>query len=204
MAVTRTRNFMTIVYPDSCPENWRSILAECCVPAIVSPLHDKDKNADDTPKKAHWHVMLMFAGPKTTEQVQRICDKFGGIQCKPVSNTQSMARYFVHMDNPDKAQYDPDNIECYSGADWWEIVKTSRDRYDALAEITDFVHEKKMFSYSDLVRYCRLNNRRWFEVCCDNTVFLREFCKSGDWTERQKDVYQPHSVPNRSTQLDQT
>ncbi|MDU2191324.1 MAG: Rep family protein, partial [Klebsiella pneumoniae] len=38
----RTRNFTTIVYPESAPENWLEILQQLFVPALVSPLHDKD------------------------------------------------------------------------------------------------------------------------------------------------------------------
>ena len=49
----RTRNFATIVYPESAPENWKSILENEIVPALISPLHDKDINADGEKKKAH-------------------------------------------------------------------------------------------------------------------------------------------------------
>lgn len=38
----RTRNFATIVYPESAPENWKSILENEIVPALISPLHDKE------------------------------------------------------------------------------------------------------------------------------------------------------------------
>ncbi|KAA9252434.1 Rep family protein, partial [Streptococcus anginosus] len=40
----RVRNWSWIVYPDSAPENWRSILDETGEKWIESPLHDKDIN----------------------------------------------------------------------------------------------------------------------------------------------------------------
>lgn len=43
-ASSRYRNFATVVYPESAPENWLEILAEQFVPAFVSPLHDLDVN----------------------------------------------------------------------------------------------------------------------------------------------------------------
>ena len=43
----RTRSWTFIVYPDSAPENWRSILDEDHIQWIESPLHDKDLNADN-------------------------------------------------------------------------------------------------------------------------------------------------------------
>lgn len=48
----RTRNFATVVYPDSVntPDDWMDILSEQKVPVMISPLHDQDKNRDDEPK----------------------------------------------------------------------------------------------------------------------------------------------------------
>ena len=203
MSLTRTRNFVTIVYPESAPSNWREMLAETCVPAIVSPLHDKDMNPDGEPKKPHWHVMLMFPGVKSLEQVTGLCKQFGGIKPQIVSSVQGQARYLIHKDNPEKYQYKPGEIECFSGADWSEIVKTSRDRYDTLEAIIAFMDEKKMFSYYNLVNYCRLNNRQWFEVVCDNTVLLKGLCQSGEWTVEQRqqgnlyNVRESYSVSDR-------
>lgn len=203
MPVNRFRNFSTIVYPESAPTNWRELLAEICVPAIVSPLHDKDINPDGEPKKAHWHVMLLFPGVKTLQQVTDLCKKFGGIKPQDVPSVQGLARYLIHKDDPHKAQYNPNEIECFSGADWSEIVKTSRDRYDTLEDIIAFMDERKIFSYYDLVNYCRLNNRQWFEVCCDNTVLLKGLCMSGGWTIEQRlqgdmhDVCESYPVSDR-------
>ena len=42
MAVGRTRNYATVVYPESAPEGWQSILEDQFVSAFISPLHDCD------------------------------------------------------------------------------------------------------------------------------------------------------------------
>ena len=62
---TRVRNFATVVYPESAPENWQEILAEQFIPAFISPLHDKDINPTGEPKKPHYHVMIMYEGKKS-------------------------------------------------------------------------------------------------------------------------------------------
>ena len=41
---TRSRNWSWIIYPESAPENWRTILDESGEKWIESPLHDKDIN----------------------------------------------------------------------------------------------------------------------------------------------------------------
>ena len=60
----KTRNWVTIVYPESAPKDWRDKLREECIQAVVSPLHNADANPDGEQKKEHYHVMLLFDGPK--------------------------------------------------------------------------------------------------------------------------------------------
>ena len=55
---TRAKDWTFIVYPESAPENWRSILADKLqVKAIISPLHDKDilDDVEQTPKR---HIIM--------------------------------------------------------------------------------------------------------------------------------------------------
>lgn len=199
MATRRTRTWATVLYPESCVDKWQEVLAGECVPAIISPLHDKDNNPDGTPKKAHWHLMFMYAGPKSQQQVSELCSKLGAILPIPIQDARSMARYFVHKDNPSKYQYDEKDIVCLSGADYYELTLTSKDRYDTLTEIITYLKEKKVLYYNDLLDYCLdSDNIRWFKVCCDNTVLLRGYCVSASTKKKDlEDVRQFNSVPNR-------
>lgn len=63
----RTRNFATVVYPESAPSDWIDKLDQLHVAALISPLHDKDTNPSGEPKKPHYHVLLMFEGKKDYE-----------------------------------------------------------------------------------------------------------------------------------------
>ena len=102
-ATTRTRNFATVVYPESAPDNWQEILSEQFVPAFISPLHDNDLNPTGEVKKPHYHVMIMFDSVKTREQAQDIFNLIGGVGCEIVQSLRGYARYLCHLDNPDKA-----------------------------------------------------------------------------------------------------
>ena len=42
--VSRTRNYATVVYPESAPNDWIEVLTQQFVPCFISPLHDKDVN----------------------------------------------------------------------------------------------------------------------------------------------------------------
>lgn len=195
----RCRNWCTVVYPESCTDKWQEILSGECVPTIISPLHDKDINPDGTPKKPHWHVMFLFAGMKSRDQVVELCNKIGGVLPIPISDSRSMARYFIHKDNPEKYQYDEKDIVCLSGSDWSELSLTSKDRYDTLLEIISFLKEKRIMYYSDLLDYCiDSDNMRWFKVCSDNTVLLRGYCVSASTKKKDlEDVRQLNTIPTR-------
>ena len=78
------------------------------VAALISPLHDKDTNPSGEPKKPHYHVLLMFEGVKDYEtQVKPIFAEIGGVGREMVNSARGYARYLCHLDNPEKAQYEP-------------------------------------------------------------------------------------------------
>ena len=118
----RTRSYATVVYPESAPDNWLSILEESKVPCCVSPLHCDDFNPDGEPKKAHYHVLLLFESVKSESQAREIFDTFGGVGCEKVNSVRGYARYLTHLDNPEKAQYSPSDVQCFFGADYFELI----------------------------------------------------------------------------------
>ena len=80
--VSRTRNYATVVYLDSCADNWVDIIENEKVPVFISPLHDNDVNSNGDDKKPHYHVLVMFDSVKTVEQAKAFFEKFCGVGCK--------------------------------------------------------------------------------------------------------------------------
>lgn len=178
----RTRNWATVVYPESAPENWKSALQEQCIPAFISPLHDNDLNTNGELKKGHFHVMLLFDGVKTQEQVQEIFTLIGGVGIEPVNCVRAYARYLCHLDNPEKAQYDIKDVLSYSGADYSTIISLASDKYSAIGEMIEFCIQNGIDSYAELLMYSKNNRFDWFKVLCDNgTVTIVQFLKSRYW-----------------------
>lgn len=183
---SRARNFYTVVYPDSAPEDWIEKLQEQAIPCFVSPLHDSDVDPDGVPKKAHWHVMLKFEGKKSLEQVREITKIFGGVGADVVQSARGYARYLCHLDNPEKAQYKPEDVRAFSGADYFGEIGTVLDKYKAIREMIDFCKENGIIIYSDLVDYAADNRDDWFRVLCDNgTYVVKEYLKSKYWGVRE-------------------
>lgn len=183
----RTRNFTTVVYPESAPAGWMELLSEQHVEAFVSPLHDRDVDFNGEQKKPHWHVIIMFDSLKTVEQAKEVFDLIGGVGCEKVKSIRGNARYLCHLDNPEKAQYDAKDVRSFAGADYFEICSLSCDKYVAIGEMLEFCEDNNVFSFSEFLLYCRRNRYDWFRVLCDGGAFLlRNYLRSRFWTQEYK------------------
>lgn len=183
---TRKRNWAFVVYPESAPNNWLEILREMLVPGFISPLHDSDVNADGEPKKPHWHVILTFKGLKSYEQVLEITNKLNAPAPQECKDVRSYARYLCHLDNPEKAQYQPSDVVCLGGADYLEKIKSAADTDTALNEMMDWCVEQGCYSFFALSNYARSNRSDWFRVITSQrTVFLVAWLKSMEWEAKQ-------------------
>jgi len=184
----RFRNYAAVVYPDSSPEDWQQTLAEQFVPALISPLHDMDTNPDGEIKKPHWHVMLVYDAPKTTEQAEDIFKLISAVGCEVVQSIRGYARYLCHLDNPEKHQYPPEDVRALCGADYTSLIGLVTDKYKAIREMIDHVKMNNIYSYSELLDYCSQERFDWFRVLCDNgTVVIKEYLKSRLWTDQNRD-----------------
>lgn len=182
----RQRNFCTEVYPESAPEGWQDKLASLCIPAFISPLHCDDKNPTGEPKKAHYHIILMFEGKKSLEQVREVIASFGGVGCQGINSIRGYARYLCHLDNPEKAQYKPEDVRSFGGADYIATIGLPTDKYKAIREMKQFIEDNDIYAYCDLFDYACDERPDWFRTLCDNgTVVIKEYLKSKSWKVKQ-------------------
>lgn len=190
----RKRNFATVVYPESVPENWRSILSGLFVPCFISPLHDQDVNPTGEPKKPHYHVMLMFEGKKTDEKVRELCTSFGGVGLENVNSLRGYARYLCHLDNPEKHQYTVSDVMTFGGADYNHCIGLVSDKYKSIREMISFCKANGMYSYSDLLEYSSVERDDWFRVLCDcGTLVMKEYLKSLSWSSSKSFKVDPET-----------
>ena len=171
---TRTRNWTIVLYPESAPENWREVLDDMHIEWIESPLHDKDINANGETKKAHWHILLMFGGVKTYEQVKEITDKLNAPIPERCHNAKAMVRYMAHLDNPDKAQYSVSDIKAHGGVDLAEMLRpSSSERYTIISEMIAFIKEYNIMEFQDLMDYAASEKfDTWFPLLCDSSAYV--------------------------------
>lgn len=184
----RTRNWTFVVYPESAPENWREILDNEYIKWVESPLHDKDLNPDGTVKKPHWHVALLFDGVKSYEQVKEIADKVNAPSPKYIQSAKALIRYFAHMDNPEKAQYDK-NLIIGHGVDVSEYLQTSMSVDALIMDIENFICKNQITEYSalcDCARNLRDEYPDWHKCISTHTIHFRAYVSSKRYIFQQR------------------
>lgn len=180
--VGRSRNWTTIVYPNSAPENWREIIDDVHIIWIESPKHDKDVNPDGTPKKAHWHIILIYDSLKTLKQVwDTVASKVNSPIPQKIESLSGAIRYLPHLDNPEKYQYDEKDIKVHGAFDIDKYLHgNSADKRKVLIEILKYVRDNKIKYFSDIQSYAIDQEKYdWFDVInYSNTMSIKAMIDS--------------------------
>jgi hypothetical protein len=161
----RTRNWNFILYPESAPKDWRGIINETRIEWVESPLHDKDINpkwsadeetGEEQYKKAHHHITILFPSHKSYDQVKQLTDSLNAPIPIPCQSVKGSIRYMVHKDNPEKHQYDWNDIRCHGGADLDSLcMATQTERMKIQDEIEEYIICNNVTELVDLVIYAR-------------------------------------------------
>ena len=200
----RFRNFATVVYPESAPADWLATLDGLHVPTFVSPLHDADVNADNTPKKPHYHVLLMFSGVKTRKQAQEAITSIHGVGCETVSTVRGYARYLVHADNPEKAQYNKSDVRAFGGADYDAVTHLPTDDVKVTREMMQFIRANQISSFAQFADACAIEHEDWFRaLVTKSTYFIKEYIKSLVWETSQPIQVQPEPKEQDESRADE-
>lgn len=177
---TRTRNWWFVLYPESAPPDWRDTLDELHIQYAISPLHDRDVDANGELKKPHWHVILVFEGVKSYSQIKEITDSLNAPIPQAVNGLVGTVRYLVHRDNPDKAQYPAEEIVCGGGFDIAEVMnRSASDKRRIVREIYEFISMNDITEFYQLTDYAYHYNPDWFDILMDgHTVVFNAVIKS--------------------------
>lgn len=201
---TRGRNFWAILYPEDLPDDWRDRLQSIRCKTLISPPHDRDMNADGTPKKLHHHAALMFDSIKSLAQVDGIFRKlFQARDVDPenleisipgvakftaqnsiIHDRTAAVRYLCHLDNPEKAQYNIEDIEAMNGADLMELLKHTQAEVQAtMIAMEEYIEANGITTISAFSRAIRNSYPDWYNILTTkSTTYFRAFI-NGFWRE---------------------
>lgn len=171
-AKLKGRHFAFVVYPESAPADWIERLKRTGLAFVVSPLHDKDENADGTPKKPHYHVIISWGNTTTYKSACGLCDTLNCPFPQLLKNPNGMYRYLTHKDNPEKYQY-MEQPETYNG---WVRPLDSADVANLKNEIWQMVYTEDCQEYGELLMVCAAKGSEYFEIASNNTLFFKAVC----------------------------
>lgn len=178
----KKRYWAFISYPDSLPADWQDRLMQTGLACAVSPLHDSDVQADGkTPKKPHFHNILIFNGPTSFNVVKRISkDLLNGTLPIPLECPRGYYRYFTHLDSPDKYQYDAKAITHINGFDVGDFLDmTKSEVLEIKKRLLELIIENDFLEYWDFMEYLLFNGSSdEFDIASTNTIFFNSALKS--------------------------
>ena len=177
----KVRYWTFILYPESAPEDWRDILQSLGLEFGISPLHDKDINPTGEVKKAHYHILMCYNGPTTYNRALSICKMVNATIPQRVYSPKGIIRYFTHQDNPEKYQYNKEDITTLNGLDISNFEDlTEKQILQIKKDIIKFINENNVKSYSKLVNIYAYDITMidYFRVLSQNTIFFNAYLKS--------------------------
>lgn len=177
----KKREWTFVLYPESAPSDWRDILRQRGLVAAASPLHDKDINADGTPKKPHYHIIVVYDGPTTYSNVSALSvGELNGTIPKVLDSPRGMYTYFTHEDNPEKAQYDKKDIEHFNNFNITDLCMLKNSEiFEIKKRVIDFIDDNDIIEYADLIRCLMLAELKdELQVSMESTFFFDKYISS--------------------------
>lgn len=177
----KKRNWAFVAYPESMPVNWIEILQQTGLKIAISPLHDKDLNADEEEKKAHYHIICCWeSGTVRFTQADRLAKTINGTIPIPLDSIRGYYRYFTHKDNPEKYQYPESEIIHLNGFNIRDFIELTKSEVSKIKrEIRNIIFERCITEYSDLMLLLDeegINER--IEVAENNTIHFDALLRS--------------------------
>lgn len=177
---TKKRNWAFVLYPESAPADWIERLKLSGLMGAVSPLHDKDINADGEPKKAHYHIILVYAGPTSFNVVNALCESLNQPIPQPLESVRGYYRYLTHKDNPEKYQYSDTDIVTFGGFDYRDYVEmTKSEVLKCIRSVQALIRDNDISEYSDLLDLLDDNDMvEEYDVASSHTMLFGKYIDS--------------------------
>lgn len=172
--------FATELYPESVKPDYINIIESWHIQALLSPLHDRDKTVDGKLKKAHYHLELLYPTGRTEESVRKDVVSIGGVGLEILKSKVGYARYLCHLDNPEKAQYDPKDVKEFGGINYMSLIETKNNN-QIYADIIKYIDDCHIKSYAQLLRYAMHFQPTWFEALCKNGIVIKDYLRSNNF-----------------------
>ena len=151
-------------------------------------IHDKDLNEDGTTKKKHMHIL--FNVGENARHLNTIAKEIGIPEnYLQGCNKKNMLKYLIHMKNPEKTQYNINEVKGYLKKELEKIMKKETiNNEEIMSNIIEEVKKGRILSIRKLLEWA-IDNEAYEEV--KRSGFL--LCKM---IEEEKMKYKEKDVTN--------
>lgn len=189
--LTKSKYFCAVLYPDSSTYDYEKIikaLAEEHLTFALSPIHDRDVEADGSLKKGHYHLLLAYSSATSLNNIRGWFKVCGLPECdlhsvRVCASGVGYYRYLTHKDNPEKAQYNDNDIRVFNDSDelFKKFSKTASEKIDNLVRIFQIIDALNTISFHSLIQYLMLNERDLFKMLTSSSalaICVKEYQRS--------------------------
>lgn len=142
--------------------------------------HDRDVRANGEPKKVHWHIILIWDNSTTFNNALKTAQAVSNTKyIEPVRSLVGATRYLIHMDDPDKYQYDKDEVQTVGDVDFSELIESSRNDRIELKAMCEYIRDNGITHFDTFAYYCMNKNLEWFRILSErNTFFFKNLIQA--------------------------
>lgn len=175
----KARYGVFLVYPDSAPSDWWQQLKDSHGSFARSPLHTPED------EKPHYHVVYKHGNTATADAMKRVIP--AGVPanglvelCNAPRNYQ---RYLVHLDNPEKQQWEGDPRELIETCNGFPL-DLSRDfsqaeRSEQRKQVFQLIRDNGLVEYADLLEGLMDKGLYdLFDFACNHTILFSHYLAS--------------------------
>jgi len=190
----KSRNWTFILYPDSVglKADWKQAIKNYGAKAIISPIHDSDKNNSGNIVKAHYHVCIFRNTPTSKKAIEEyvkenIDPKIYAVK-KIYSTVNAVYEYMYHKNNPEKAQYQESDIECLNGFDILDYTSQSRkDKINVTKEIYIYIENNDISEFAELIQSLIMTGQdELLEYVSNHAYFIDKILSSIKYMNKNK------------------
>lgn len=170
-----------LVYPESAPVDWWDILKRSHGSYARSPLHEPD----DENSKPHFHVIYKHSNNIRLEAMKRVIPDGiaanGHVElCHHPRNYQ---RYLVHLDDPEKQQWDGDPCSLIETCNGFPLDLTrdfsQAERAEQRSEVFRLIRDNGLCEYADLLEGLSDSGLYdLFDYACNHTILFQNYLSS--------------------------
>lgn len=155
----------------------------CC--AWISPLHAPEPTSDGMERKPHYHIELIFDGKQSFDRIKEICDFIGSKYPMVCTSKRGYARYLCHLDNPEKEQFDVNDVYQVGDESYLDCISSVADTLLLMGEICEFCYQFEVFEFWYIVLFAHNEgNLEWTRCLTSQPQFFKAFLSSMQYSYR--------------------